>query len=217
MAQKEYKRRAELSEQSQQAYKSGDGAEAKRLSEKAKEHAQKMDEHNAKAAEFVFRENNADSAEDEIDLHGLFVNEAIEYLEKRINASQSRNESHLDVIVGKGLHSDHGAKIKPAVEDMCQKYGFKYSIDEENSGVIVIDFSGPGGHVPIHNISARPAKKTNKVNTHGMHKPNDYANNQGGGRPHNYHQQQQKPHGGNNDDMLKKIFCGIFKFIMKKM
>lgn len=214
MAQKEYKRKAELSSQSQKAYQSGDGAEAKRLSEKSKEHAAKMDEYNAKAAEFVFRANNADSEADEIDLHGLFVREAIEYLEKRIGAALQRKESHLDVIVGKGLHSEHGAKIKPAVEEMCEKYKFKYSIDDDNSGVIIIDFSGSGGHVPLSKLSARPPKKSNKVN-HKMHGSNYGGNNQG---HNNYHQQQQShSNNGGNNALLKKIFCGVFKFLLKKL
>lgn len=50
-AEQEFKRRTELSEQSQAAYKSGDGAEAKKLSELAKEHAKKGDGYNQQAAD----------------------------------------------------------------------------------------------------------------------------------------------------------------------
>lgn len=60
-------------DESKRAYDNGDGAEAKRLSEKGKEHARKMDDYNRKAAQYVFVANNADSQGDEIDLHGLFV------------------------------------------------------------------------------------------------------------------------------------------------
>lgn len=73
LAQREHELRGEAFAQSKEAYNNGDGAEAKRLSEKGKKHGVKMDEYNAQAAQFVFRENNADSAGDEIDLHGLYV------------------------------------------------------------------------------------------------------------------------------------------------
>lgn len=73
LAHQEYEKRAECFEKSKQAYNNGDGAEAKRLSEQGKKHGEKMDEYNEKAKQFVFRANNADSAGDEIDLHGLYV------------------------------------------------------------------------------------------------------------------------------------------------
>lgn len=73
MASREAKLRGECFEQSKEAYNNGDGAEAKRLSEKGKEHGRKMEEYNDKASKFVFVANNADSEGDEIDLHGLYV------------------------------------------------------------------------------------------------------------------------------------------------
>lgn len=50
-AESEFKRRAELAQQSQDAYKAGDGAQAKKYSEMAKEHAKKGDEYNQQAAD----------------------------------------------------------------------------------------------------------------------------------------------------------------------
>jgi Domain of unknown function (DUF1771) len=41
------------------------------LSEKGKQHDQAAKMYNQQAADFVFRANNAHSAADEIDLHGL--------------------------------------------------------------------------------------------------------------------------------------------------
>ena len=58
-----------------------------------------MDEYNKRASDFIFRENNADGrvAEDTIDLHGQFVNEAEEILEKRIKSARSQGQGHLHV------------------------------------------------------------------------------------------------------------------------
>lgn len=119
-----------------------------------------MDDYNRQASEFIFRENNAPGrvAEDEIDLHGQFVEEAEDILEKYIKAATSRGDTHLHVIVGKGNHSTGNMqKIKPMVEKMCRELGLRYRT-EENKGRIFIDFgfnsvSGTGGwphHRPQH-------------------------------------------------------------------
>ncbi|KAK9453906.1 hypothetical protein V1511DRAFT_503553 [Dipodascopsis uninucleata] len=157
LANTEFKARSRYYDEAHAAYERGDGAEAKRLSEKAKEHAKKMDDYNAQAAVYVFRANNADSDGDEIDLHGLYVKEAEEYLTQRIAACKQRNESHLEVIVGKGNHSNGGvAKIKPAVEQLCKEHGFAYSLDGDNSGVIIIDFTKQGGYIPMSSMGHKP-------------------------------------------------------------
>ncbi|KAF5115458.1 hypothetical protein DV454_002292 [Geotrichum candidum] len=97
LAQREYELRREAVAQSKEAYNSGDGAEAKRLSEKGKQHGAKMDEYNAQAAQFVFRENNADSAGDEIDLHGLYV-KVVEFCEKN-NLPHHTQDGNAGVII----------------------------------------------------------------------------------------------------------------------
>lgn len=54
---------------------------------------------NKQASEFIFRENNAPGRvhEDEIDLHGQFVEEAEEIVEQRIRYAQSTGQTHLHV------------------------------------------------------------------------------------------------------------------------
>lgn len=47
-----------------------------------------------------FVENNKDSAPGEVDLHGLFVKEAIEFSEQAIKEAQQRGESEVHLIVG---------------------------------------------------------------------------------------------------------------------
>lgn len=88
-------------------------------------------------------ENNKFSQPGEIDLHGLFVKEAIEFSDKGIEDAQRRGDSELRLIVGscsvilsgslysplhcrlssgKGNHSLAGqAKIKPAIEELMRK------------------------------------------------------------------------------------------------
>jgi DNA-nicking Smr family endonuclease len=87
------------STQSQEAYQRGDGAAAHQLSEEGKQHAAKMDQYNKQASDFIFRENNAPGrvADDSIDLHGQFVEEAEQILEQRIRYAQQNGQTHLHV------------------------------------------------------------------------------------------------------------------------
>lgn len=151
-AEKLYSKRSQLSSQSQQAYQRGDKQRAKELSDELKRVLNEAENYNKQAAEYVFRENNADSAEDEIDLHGLYVKEAEWILKRRISECLRTNQSHLKVIVGKGLHSQNGiAKLKPAVDQLCDESGLKHYIDNKNSGVLVIDFTNSSGNqIPSH-------------------------------------------------------------------
>jgi DNA-nicking Smr family endonuclease len=199
-----YKKRLDLSHQSQQAYKSGDKAKAKQLSDELKQVAEEAEEKNIQAAEYVFRENNADSAEDEIDLHGLFVNEAEFILQRRIGEAIRTNQSHLRVIVGKGLHSQNGiAKLKPAVDQMCDDAKLNHHIDPKNTGVLVIDLSNTqSSQLPSNWAGPKPSG-----NVH--HQP--YAQQQP-----QYQQNHQQSSQGNqqgNDDIvvtIVKLICACF-------
>jgi hypothetical protein len=49
--------------------------------------------------------------------------------------------------VGKGIHSlNHIQKLRPAIEQLCQKHQFKYYI-EENDGRILVKFGEGAGHL----------------------------------------------------------------------
>lgn len=60
-----------------------------------------MQDYNKQASEFIFRENNASGrvAEDTIDLHGQFVEEAEDILEERIKYARQHGQTHLHVYV----------------------------------------------------------------------------------------------------------------------
>ncbi|KIX92346.1 uncharacterized protein Z520_11954 [Fonsecaea multimorphosa CBS 102226] len=144
LARQEASKRATAFQRSQEAYANGDGAAAHALSQEGKEHGAKMEMYNKQAAEFIFRENNADGrvAADTIDLHGLYVEEAEEILEQRIRYAQSQGQTHLHVVVGKGNHSpDHIQKLKPRVEQTCRDLGLQYHT-EANEGRIYIKLDG---------------------------------------------------------------------------
>ncbi|GAB1320141.1 hypothetical protein MFIFM68171_10351 [Madurella fahalii] len=127
-----------------EAYERGDRAEAKALSDEGKRHQKKQAEYNKQASDFIFRENNAPGrvAEDTIDLHGQFVEEAEDILEARIRHAQATGQTHLHVIVGKGNHSTGRVqKLKPRVERLCEELGLNYAT-EENEGRLYVDLRG---------------------------------------------------------------------------
>lgn len=69
------------------AYKSGDGARAKELSNEGKMHQRRKEELNDQAADFIFAANNRNQPRGSIDLHGLYVQEAIERTERAVQVS----------------------------------------------------------------------------------------------------------------------------------
>lgn len=172
------------------------------------------DNYNFQAAKYVFIENNADSDSNEIDLHGLYIKEAEYVLKTRIAAGVQRNESTLEVIVGKGLHSKDGvAKLKPAVEELCQESGFRSWIDNKNAGVLVIDLKS--GRVPnewfqLSPFDNGPSKPSNAYLQQGQPQ---YQQQQYNNQYNNNYNQQQQQNNNNNDiaGILVNIFCACLK------
>lgn len=130
---------AQCFQQSHEAYARRDGALAKDLSNQGKEHQRKMEELNKQASDWIFIENNKNSKPDEVDLHGLYVKEAITRADQSIQLAKSNGHSQVKLIVGKGLHSQSGiAKIKPAIEELIQKHKLVAQLDPNNSGVLIV-------------------------------------------------------------------------------
>ncbi|TDL26291.1 DUF1771-domain-containing protein [Rickenella mellea] len=131
-------------DQSHQAYSSGDGARAKELSEEANAHKREMERLNAQASQWIFV--GASCKPGEVDLHGLYVKEAIAYTDQAIQAAQQRGDTEVHLIVGKGIHSaGHVAKIKPAIEELMQKHQLLAELDPHNSGVLIVYLNGGRG------------------------------------------------------------------------
>ncbi|KAI1144618.1 Smr domain protein [Hypoxylon sp. FL0543] len=178
LAREEAAKRNSCFDRAHEAYERGDGAAAKTLSNEGKRHAAKMAEYNKQASEFIFRENNAPGRvpDDTIDLHGQFVEEAEDILERRIRYAQQHGQTHLHVIVGKGNHSvNHVQKLKPRVEQVCRELGLQYAT-EENTGRIFVNLQGGPAVMP-----PPPA--------HGS-----YGYSGGSGRPDHGGQPQHAPH-----------------------
>ncbi|THH00153.1 hypothetical protein EW026_g2341 [Hermanssonia centrifuga] len=128
-------------EESHQAYARGDGALAKELSNKGKAHKAEMEKLHREASEWIFTQNNTDSKPGEVDLHGLYVKEAVSFTERSIQEAQRRGDTELHLIVGKGLHSRNGAaKIKPAIEELMSN--LIAELDPQNAGVLIVSLDG---------------------------------------------------------------------------
>jgi len=126
-----------------EAYAQGDGARAKQLSNEGKEHKRRMESLNQQAADWIYHANNLDSGPGEIDLHGLYVKEALAKAEAALDAAQRNGDEEIKLIVGKGLHSTNGAKVKPAIEGLMQRYQLDAELDRNNSGVLVVRLNRP--------------------------------------------------------------------------
>ncbi|KAF3909720.1 hypothetical protein AA313_de0209115 [Arthrobotrys entomopaga] len=216
LARTEQNRRHELIAQSREAYQSGDGARAHQLSQEAKKHEANADAYNKQASEYIFRVNNASQAEDTIDLHGLFVEEAEEILATRIEAAKRQNARGLHVIVGKGIHSEnHIQKIKPAVEKFCREHNLVYS-SEQNAGRIYIDLhaEGTGEVAPSQHAWAYGGQQQQP---HGGYQQHQQPQYQQQSYPHQQQHQQQGGASQQEDSdtgllglvfgIIKKIFC----------
>ncbi|XP_072108934.1 NEDD4-binding protein 2 isoform X1 [Mobula birostris] len=106
-------------------------------------HGEKMKEANHRAALNIFKQVNASLLpKNVLDLHGLHVAEALQYLEEvlfqKINEYQQKGgKAYLSVITGRGRHSQGGvARIKPVVIDYLKRQNFRFT--EPQQGVVKI-------------------------------------------------------------------------------
>lgn len=135
---------------SQESYKHGDGSLAKDLSMEGEQHKKNMEQLNTQAAEWIFAANNADSPPDTIDLHGLYVKEALAKVQEAVPRAQRQHFPRLRLIVGKGIHSqNHVAHLKPAVQDLLQKHNVTAFVDPHNQGVVIVQLQNPQNINPV--------------------------------------------------------------------
>ncbi|KAI1355689.1 DUF1771-domain-containing protein [Xylaria sp. FL0043] len=216
-ADKEDQKKSDCFQRAHEAYENGDGARAKQLSNEGKKHAAKADELDRKASEMIFRVNNAHTTADTIDLHGQQVHEAIDILTKRIQHDQSNGQTHLHVIVGKGIHSvGHIQKLKPAVEDLCRELGLHYET-EENAGRLYVDLQG--GHVShMPPLPPQPASQYAGYGEqpYGGYQQDQYPGQQQHQQQHQNHHPHQQHHGGQSQeeeqyDEIERLVTRLFK------
>lgn len=103
-----------------------------------------MREYNERAAHHIFKSKNPSYPSDlsQIDLHGLFVNEALVRTAGHVNACRKKRIARTTIITGKGNRSRDGeAKIKPAVEIfLSRESGIATQVDRRNEGCLLLEF-----------------------------------------------------------------------------
>ncbi|KDQ10888.1 hypothetical protein BOTBODRAFT_163394 [Botryobasidium botryosum FD-172 SS1] len=145
LAREQAELRQQSLEASQAAYTAGRRSEAKRLSERGKEHSRNMVEYNIKAASEIFDAKNpgySPTALAEIDLHGLHTNEALEYATTHLELCRKKRVSATQIITGRGNRSTSGAKLKPAIEGLLiRTSGIAWNTDSRNEGRLLVIFN----------------------------------------------------------------------------
>lgn len=139
--------RAELSKQSQDAWKSGDKSKAKDFSNQSKLEHQKQLQLDQKAASKVFEINNKNQPADTIDLHGLYAKEARTRCLSRIDQDRKKNRKYLIIVVGRGNHSQDGIrKLEPEIQKILKELNFpiKVTNNKPNAGCIYVEYSEAG-------------------------------------------------------------------------
>lgn len=121
-AQKHFHKFKIFQKKAQLADKTDDKILSKRYFALANREKRLFEKANAAAAAAFLEENSLQSANlNIIDLHSLYVKEAIAALDIFIDShirtlrTQNKKSVFLTVITGRGKHSEHGPKIKPAV------------------------------------------------------------------------------------------------------
>ncbi|KAH9061250.1 hypothetical protein EDB87DRAFT_1610795 [Lactarius vividus] len=135
---------SEARSRAKSAQKKGYRGAAQAHRQEAITHESAMKELDKRAAKIIFRENNKNHKEGgKVDLHGLYVAEAVQFAKDQVETARSRGDEAVRFIVGKGLHSNAGeAKIRPALEELFTKRGLTHSLDPKNAGVLVVRLNG---------------------------------------------------------------------------
>ena len=127
--------RNKLYQESQEEYKKGNGQKAKELSEKAKEMDKLMKSSNKKAEEAIIKPQKINQS-GIIDLHGLYLSEAINIIKQILKRKKKLKFKELKIITGLGNHSHNNIpKIKPAIIKILDEKKYKYKI---NKGEIIL-------------------------------------------------------------------------------
>ena len=129
------KRSREAKRQAHELWEKGDKAGAKTMSERGKELDAQAKKLHDQAAHAIYLHRNGGRPDNYIDLHGLFVEEALRFLKERLKTFAPGEK--LEVVTGAGHHSeDHQAKIKPAVIEYLGKKKLRW--EELNAGDLLV-------------------------------------------------------------------------------
>lgn len=127
------KLRSEAFQKATHAWAKRQGEMAAFYAQQGHMHTKHMQEANQRAAALILKTQGAQ--QNRVDLHGLYVKEALETIEERIQNGEPG--SVLYVITGKGSHSRDGqARIKPAVLRYLQEHHIR--CQELNAGMLQV-------------------------------------------------------------------------------
>ena len=130
----------------QAAFAAGRKAEARTLADQGKAFDAEVAAANTRAARAIFEFRNPpppEGSSDRIDLHGLRVQEALGFLDTRLQRFSAdlarRPSATLEVVTGAGHHSAPGAgpRIRPAVQALLRSTGLAFG-EEGNPGSFVV-------------------------------------------------------------------------------
>lgn len=138
--------------ESKKEYENGNKSKAKELSNQGKEAGLKIEELNKQACQVILNYRNNGHDENYLDLHGLYLEEALNAFKERLNLLQMKNltnEIIFEVIPGAGNHSKNKAVIKPKVIEELQIRKLRF--EEKNAGSLLVYIppksGGEGGGV----------------------------------------------------------------------
>ncbi|CAE7234214.1 unnamed protein product [Rhizoctonia solani] len=128
-------------EDAKKAFERGQKAKAKLLSQAGRKYQADMCRLNNEASRWVHEKLNSGDNKDGVDLHGLYVQEAVDRAESAMKTAKKRGDEQLRLIVGRGSHSEgEKARIKPAIEQLLSRRRMDYSTDPRNAGVLIVQF-----------------------------------------------------------------------------
>jgi DNA-nicking Smr family endonuclease len=136
-----------------------DRGERDRLRAQAEAKKAAAEKADMEAAQQIFRAKNGGYGPEQMDLHGLYVKEAVAFVDERLVAvdgdlRSGRLES-LTIITGAGHHSANGAKIKPEIARLLAQRNLPY-VEDEAGGQFVVSLKRAGA-APAAAAPAAPA------------------------------------------------------------
>jgi DNA-nicking Smr family endonuclease len=113
-------------------------SEAKVFLIKSAVYSRLMDKSNDRAVQAIISSQDLLKG-DRIDLHGLNAHEAVAETDKFVRSCIGKSLSaQVQVITGRGNHSENGAVLKPAIIAFCKWRRWAFETPELNTGVVIV-------------------------------------------------------------------------------
>lgn len=77
-----------------------------------------------------------------VDLHNYTYEQAQQLVSACLSRAPHSDIKNINFITGKGIHSKNGPVIRPLVMKMCKEFKIPAKVNPNNTGVVVVDFSG---------------------------------------------------------------------------